>query len=413
MKFDPPNLRAREQVFYWQRYPSKIKQGRKTRKLLEVEIIAAKGPMAVVNTSATEFQVNTSKLRRPLDIVDLEELPDSRERARAPVQWQSWEGLIDVWEMFSDNSYLSAYHDRKDFATNELRTKKAESFSPQLIQASGKSSWNFKRLLWCPRRLRRRASKKVWQQDHLCIDVAEHQILGERHFSFWGQNQEILGGWERCNILNQKYHHQRPLLRGGKPMRVIHNLGNLLRPLEPIPASRERVVPTERQVRTILGDCTSRAKLIPAQAPQYRQHTLVSDFLDLANLSIQEEVALATNWIKGRPEDLKLQELWPPRRADLQAVYQKILLQTSTTHLTTSKLRAQGDTWSFTWFLRQVQRIFPRMWQSFDVNFLPNVHFQCCVFLQGTLGPFFDIFAASGESTALVAPVATAWGFVL
>ena len=48
---------------------------------------------------------------------------------------------------------------------------------------------------------------------------------------------------------------------------------------------------------------------MPAQAPQYRQYALISDFLDLANLSIQEEAALATNWIKDRPEGLKLQNL--------------------------------------------------------------------------------------------------------
>ena len=35
-------------------------------------------------------------------------------------------------------------------------------------------------------------------------------------------------------------------------------------------------------------------------------------------------------------------------------------------------------------------------------HFLPNVHFQCCMLLQGTLGHDFDIFAASGESTAQV-----------
>ena len=34
--------------------------------------------------------------------------------------------------------------------------------------------------------------------------------------------------------------------------------------------------------------------------------------------------------------------------------------------------------------------------------FLPNVHFNCCMLLQGTLGLDFEIFAASGESTAWV-----------
>ena len=32
----------------------------------------------------------------------------------------------------------------------------------------------------------------------------------------------------------------------------------------------------------------------------------------------------------------------------------------------------------------------------------PNMHFQCCMLLQGTLGGDFDIFAASGESAAWV-----------
>ena len=49
------------------------------------------------------------------------------------------------------------------------------------------------------------------------------------------------------------------------------NLGNLLRPLKLVPASNERVVPTEWQVRTVLGDCTTRARVSPVQAPQYRE----------------------------------------------------------------------------------------------------------------------------------------------
>ena len=33
---------------------------------------------------------------------------------------------------------------------------------------------------------------------------------------------------------------------------------------------------------------------------------------------------------------------------------------------------------------------------------LPNMQYQCCMILQGTLGGNFDIFAASGEPTAWV-----------
>ena len=102
-----------------------------------MEIIAVKGPMAVVNTGATILQAIISKLRRRLGIVDLEELPNSRERARAPVLWLSCGGQIDVCEMFSDNSHLSAILDRQAphvAAPTDLRTTKAESSSPQLIQ---------------------------------------------------------------------------------------------------------------------------------------------------------------------------------------------------------------------------------------------------------------------------------------
>ena len=39
--------------------------------------------MVVISTGAFIVQVYVSRLRRPLDTLDLEELPDSRERTRA------------------------------------------------------------------------------------------------------------------------------------------------------------------------------------------------------------------------------------------------------------------------------------------------------------------------------------------
>ena len=42
--------------------------------------------MVVISTGASIFQENASKQRRPLDTVDLEELPDSHERTGAPVR---------------------------------------------------------------------------------------------------------------------------------------------------------------------------------------------------------------------------------------------------------------------------------------------------------------------------------------
>ena len=139
----------------------------------------------------------------------------------------------------------------------------------------------------------------VWLQYHLCMDVAEHQILGGTLPYFGTRIRKDLVVEKRCNISRKKSTIANgPSLRGEKPTWIFHNLGNLLRPPELLPASRERVVPTDWKVRAVLGDCISRATVIPAQAPQCRQYAVISVFLDLDNLSIQEEGAVASNWIK-------------------------------------------------------------------------------------------------------------------
>ena len=76
-----------------------------------------------------------------------------------------------------------------------------------------------------------------------------------------------------------------------------------------MPDSRKHIVPTEWQVRTDLGDSVSMPTVFSIQSPQYRQCALISDFLDLTELSLRDEAALATNWIKDRPAGLKLQNL--------------------------------------------------------------------------------------------------------
>ena len=82
-----------------------------------------------------------------------------------------------------------------------------------------------------------------------------------------------------------------------------------MRPLKLLPAWHEQVVPTEWQVQTVLGDFMSKARVVTCQAPRCRQCALISDFLYLASLSIREEAAVTTNWIKDRPEGMKLQNL--------------------------------------------------------------------------------------------------------
>ena len=208
---------------------------------------------------------------------------------------------------------------------------------------------------------------------------------------------------KKVRYLQKKYHCRWTLLRGKKPMWIFHNFGNLLCPLELVPASRERVVPTEWQVRTVLGDCITKAKVISIQAPQYRQYSLINDFLDLANLSIREAAAPATNWIKDRPEGLKLQNralatmTGPAVRsfpknmtADVQYALNKCESLGSG-----KQLILHGNP-------QAIAKDFSPHMAVLRRHLLPNMHFQCCRILQGALGGNFDIFAASGESTAWV-----------
>ena len=221
MKFIPPDFRAREIVFYWQDDPSKIQQGRKSDKWLRVEIIAVKGPIAVISSGATIFQANVSKLTRPSDTVDLAELPDARERTGAPVLWLSCERQIDVWEMFSDSSYLSAILDRYGHflaAPIDFRTKKAESFSRQLLQGFWFKFKTKKIVVMSPTVTTKSCSQKdvLWQQYHLRLAVAEHQIFGGKHFLILGPEPGKIWWLKKIQYLQKKYHCQWTFLRGKK-----------------------------------------------------------------------------------------------------------------------------------------------------------------------------------------------------
>ena len=137
--------------------------------------------------------------------------------------------------------------------------------------------------------------------------------------------------------------------------------------------------------------------------PWRRQHVLISDFLDLANLSIQEEAALATTWDDDRPEGLRLQNL-------ALATTAGPVMSSSPQNLTADVQHAIGTCESLgpgqQLILHRnpsaIAATFSPHMAVLRRHFLPNMHFQCCMLLQGTLGGDFDIFAASGESTAWV-----------
>ena len=113
----------------------------------------------------------------------------------------SCEGQMNVWEMFSDNSFLNAILDQQGLqvaAPIDLRTKKAESFSPQLIQGFWQKlkEKNPKIVVMSPTVETKDVNKEemVWQQYHLCIDVAEHQFLGGEHFLILRPESGKIGG---------------------------------------------------------------------------------------------------------------------------------------------------------------------------------------------------------------------------
>ena len=108
MKFVPPDFRAGENVFYWQEDPSKIQQGRPSGKWLKVEVIAVKGRMAVISTGATIFSGKRKQAKETFG---------HRRSNRC---------LGAVLFLIGKDFWLQVPID--------IRTKRAEIFSPQLFQ---------------------------------------------------------------------------------------------------------------------------------------------------------------------------------------------------------------------------------------------------------------------------------------
>ena len=121
------------------------------------------------------------------------------------------------------------------------------------------------------------------------------------------------------------------------------------------------------------------------QAPQYRQYALISYFLDLVKLSIQEEPVLATNWITDRPEGMKLQNLalatmtGPALRSLLENITANVPYATNKCEsLGSGKIDPSRE------FIGTCKGFFPDM-AVLRRHFLPSMHFQCCMLLQDTL----------------------------
>ena len=138
MKFVPPDLRTREPCFTGKKIRARSSKEESPGTWLKVEILAVRSSMVVICTGSSIFQVNASKSRRPLDTVDLEEVPDSREQTGAHLCCGFLANVkLMFGKLFSGNSHLSAILDRRGLSVTvpvDLGTKNSESFSPQLLQ---------------------------------------------------------------------------------------------------------------------------------------------------------------------------------------------------------------------------------------------------------------------------------------
>ena len=93
---------------------------------------------------------------------------------------------------------------------------------------------------------------------------------------------------------------------------------------------------------------------------------------------------------------------WPPLQEQHHAVIQKTRLRMFSTLFKKCESLGSGKQLILHGNSSAIARIFHRICQFFDVIFLPNMQFECCMILQGTLKGKCDIVAASGESTAWV-----------
>ena len=160
------------------------------------------------------------------------------------------------------------------------------------------------------------------------------------------------------------------LLQGRQPKWFFLILAIFHNHFEFVPISRERVVPTERQVRTVLVDCMSKAKVISIQTPRYRQFALISDFLDLAHLSTREEQNHPRIGSKTDPKGWNFRILCCPLlQAQQYAVIRRMWRQMFGTLLNNASHRAQGNNCSFTGIHLQLQGLFFTEYVSSSTSF--------------------------------------------
>ena len=178
MKFVPPDLRAGQYGFHWHDEPSRMQQGR--------------APWLLLILVPPFFQVNASKLRRPLDTVDLEELP-----IRMSFQEHLCVGFLVKAKQTSGNCSLTILIGVPFLIDNDSWLQRQEIWEQRRLKASHhnhckafgqRSKERILKQFWCPQRFLPNTvtEKRVRRQQYrLCLAVAEHQILGGKKILMW------------------------------------------------------------------------------------------------------------------------------------------------------------------------------------------------------------------------------------
>ena len=194
MKFVLPDLRVGDSVFCWQKDPSKIQQGRKSGKLLKVEIIAVKGHHGCYLYWCVHFSSWCKHAEKTCGHAGF-----------------GCEGQTDARELFSDGSYLSAILDRQGplvAAPVDRKNENSESFSPQLFQGFWSKLKNKipKIVVMSPTVTTKNSKQKevTWKQCRLCLAVAQYQILGGKHFLLLGPESRRIWWLKKVQYLQKK-----------------------------------------------------------------------------------------------------------------------------------------------------------------------------------------------------------------
>ena len=357
------------------------------------------------------FQVNARRLRRPLDTVDLEETPDSCERTGALMLWLSCEGRPDVWELFSDTSYLSAILDRQELmvaAPVDLRTKRVEGLSPQALQGfwSRIKMKNPKIVVMSPTVTTKNSEQKevMWQQYRLCLAVAEYQILDGKIFLVLGPESGKIWWLKKMQYLLKKFHCRWTLLRGNHLKWILSQFWRSFTTTGVCTdlawASGSNGMASSfcswRLFFEGRHDYNSNATVLAMCADQSLPGSC--QFEHTRGSSIGHELDQGPTWMVeasepcighyDRPSCSQSTETYD-FRCSVHHEQMRVIGRRETTDPSRESV---GKCRSFSPHMSVLKRHF----------FLPNMQFECCTILQGTLGGNFDIFAASGESTAWV-----------